>query len=306
MISLHDLQSQLRFIDSIHEDDEQGYEKILKAFINIKDIPAFTNIFYRIGNDNKPNVTFRTRTHTDSDFFDKIGDISTPPNWIVKSYGRCNRPNQSVFYSSENRPTSYMELVEYWAREKNIGEKISVTIGVWEFQRDLKFYIIPKPNLKERRTYEEKHYGSIYDQKMAENGFVGHPKQVSDMVFEFMYNKFSKSAKNDKRTYMITSAFSNLMLASLDIDGIIYPSVPFGGNGYNSAIKKSVVESGALKLVDVTKDSFIIGETEEGKHHFVQYDTFSTKDINHKTGEIKWNHGLHFLDRLMQLKNPFV
>ncbi len=306
MITIPELKNQFRLIESIDSDDEQAYEKMLNAFINIRFIPAFTNIFYRFDNDGKPNVTFRTRTHTDVEFFDAVSDIAHPPNWAAKSYLRCNRPNQSVFYSSENRPTSYMELVEYWAREKKIGEKIAVSIGMWEFQRDLNLYVIPVPDARKRETREENLYGEMYDRKMNQMGYNAHTKQICDLIFEFMYENFIKPAKNDKKTYLITSAFSNLIMTNQSIDGILYPSVPFERKGYNTAIKKSVVELGGLKLVDVTKDSFTIGETEEGKHHFVQYDTFSTKDINHETGLIKWNHSLHFLDRIMQLKNPFV
>lgn len=306
MINIPELQQQFQIIETINEDDEQAYEKILNAFINIRFIPAFINTFYRIGDDGQTRVTFRTRAHTDTDFFTDISDISFPPNWAVKSYLRCSRPHQSIFYSSENRPTSYLELVEYWAKEKNIGEKISVTIGMWEFQRDLNLYIIPRPRIEDRATDAEKFYGEMYDRKMHEMGYNAHTKQICDLIFEFMNAAFARPAKNDKKTYLITSAFSNLILSKPNADGILYPSVPFGGNGYNSAIKKSFVKSGGLKLVDVTKDSFTIGETEEGKHHFVQYDTFSTNKINHESGEIRWDHGLHFLQRVFQLKNPFV
>ncbi len=306
MRPIQEIREELNLIKSIDANDEQAYEKILNIFINIRFIPAFTNVFYRKLNDGKSNVTFRTRTHTDTEYFNNIDEITFPPNGIVKSYSRCNRPNQSVFYSSENRPTSYMELVEYWASEKNIGDKIAVSIGMWEFQRDLNFYIIPRPKIQDRKTKEEKLYGEMYDRKMAERGFDANTKQVSDLIFEFMYREFSRPAKNDKKTYLITSAFSNLIMTNPGIDGILYPSVPFGGNGYNSAIKKSVVEEGSIKLIDVTKDSFTIGETANGKHHFLQYDTFSTNKINQDSGEISWNHVGHFFDRAIQFKNPFV
>lgn len=306
MISISDLERELDYIESIDKDDEQAYEKILNAFINIRFIPSFTFKVIRIQHDGKPRVTFRTRTHMDVNFFESINDLSYPPNEIVKSYLRCNRPNQSVFYSSENRPTSYLELVEYWAKEKNIGEKIEVSIGMWQFQRDLVLYLIPIPNASDRETDGEKFYGEIYDQIIADAVYDNHTKQIISRIFEFMYKQFKKPAKHDKKTYMITSAFSNLIMSKPYIDGILYPSVPYQGQGYNTAIKKSVVESGALKLVEVTKDSFNIEETEEGMHSFIHYDSFSTSQIDSHTGEIRWNHMSRFFKKLFQFKNPFV
>jgi hypothetical protein len=304
MINLDEIQSALDYIAAIDENDEQAYEKILKTFINIRFIPAFTNTFYKNEDSGRLRATFRTRTHTDTKFFQKLNDISYPPSWTIKSYARCNRPNQSVFYCAENRPTSYMELVEYWAKEKNIGDKIAVTIGMWEFQRDLNLYIIPKP--QDRITDSEKFYGEMYDKKMAEGGYDKNMKDLSDLIFSFIYEQFSRPAKNDKKTYFITSAFTNLIMMNPNIDGILYPSVPYGGNGFNSAIKRSVVETGGIKLVHVTKDTFKIRETEEGKHHFLQIDSFSTNNINNESGEIKWNHFRHFIKRILQFSNPFT
>ncbi len=302
MKSIREISAGLQFIDSIDMEDAQAYEKIRDAFIDIRFLPAFTNIFYKIGNENKPNVTFRTRTHKKEKYFKNIEEVCHPKEKYVSSFARCNVPNQSVFYSSENRPTSYMELVEYWAQEKKIGEKVSVSIGVWEFQKDMNLYIIPKPNVNERRTREERFYGAMYDRKMAERKYTVQQKQASDLVFNYMYEKFSKPAKNDKLTYMITSAFSNLMLSQEHIDGILYPSVPFAFKGYNSAIKKSFVESGGLKLIEVTKDTLKIGETENGKHHFKQIDTCSTNKINQDKGDIKWNQVDCFFKSLIPLK----
>ena len=46
---------------------------------------------------------------------------------IYKMVCKCNRPFQSKFYCSENRPTSFMELVEYWAETKTL-RKVYATI----------------------------------------------------------------------------------------------------------------------------------------------------------------------------------
>lgn len=277
------------YIKSIDCEDEQSYESTLEAFLNFRWMPVFARIIPSKDESGNPFHVFRTRTHEKNEewFFDRK-DITFPPNEIVKKYARVNRPFQSVFYGSENRITSYMELVEYWAEENEIGDTLLVTIGMWEFQRDLKLLIIPKPNKEERKTDSEIGYGEMYDHFISNGKFTEIGKELSHLIFGFMFNEFMRPAKNDKKTYMTTSAYSNLIMAKTDLDGILYPSVPFGGEGYNLALKKKIVADGSIKLIDVTRDEFTIYETDAGKHHFFNSDTVSTRNINQATGEIQW------------------
>lgn len=278
----------LEYIKTIDFEDEQAYEKTLKNFINLNWIPVFTKKIPQLEETGKRTVVFRTRTHTDKDWFENISDITFPPNDIVKKFARVNRPFQSVFYGSENRPTSYMELVEYWASEKDFGEEVAVSIGMWEFQRNLNVLVIPRPYIDDRKTDAEKAYGEEYDAFIRDGKFNEYGIAISHLIFDYMSKEYMRPAKNDKKTYIITSAFSNLLLTRPEIDGLLYPSVPFGGEGYNLALKKSIVRNGNIKLVEVTKDTFIIKENERGKHHFLQTSSLSTKRINQKTGDIKW------------------
>ena len=170
-----------------------------------------------------------------------------------------------------------MELVEYWADEKEIGEEISVSIGTWEFQRDINVMIIPRPNKEDRKTLAEIEYGRRYDNFIESGKFTEFGVMASEIIFDFMSKEYIRPAKNDKKTYITTSAYSNLILLNEVIDGILYPSVPFNGNGYNLALKKKLANDGSLKLTEVAKDTFKIGEINNGKHHFIQKDTISTK-----------------------------
>jgi len=277
-----DLIQQLENIRAINAEEELAYERKYLAFRNLRWIPVFTNLIP------KNSVVFRTRTHNNENLFNNRFEISNPPNKIITKFARLNRPFQSVFYGSENRPTSYMELVEYWAEEKEIGEEISVSIGMWEFQRDINVMIIPRPNKEDRITDAEIEYGNRYDRFLANGKFNEIGKVLSDMIFDFMSKEYMRPAKKDKATYTTTTAYSNLIMLREDIDGILYPSVPFGGNGYNLALRKNLVENGDIKLIEVTKDSFTIGETDNGKHHFLQTDSKTSIAVNQETGEISW------------------
>lgn len=274
--------SKIEHIIRIEEDDELAYEKTFLAYRSIGVLPIITRII------KKETPIFRSRTHSDTgNFYRNIEEISYPQKQYVKNFARLNRPYQSVFYGSDNRPTSYMELTEYWAEEKEIGEEVSVTIGRWELQRDLILAMIPIPNHSERVSNGEKEVGSFYDEKKKE--FSEIKVRISDMLFDFLSKEFKKPAKKKKKTYLNTCSYGNIILTDEKIDGILYPSVPFGGQGYNIAIRKTIVDNGNIKLVKAWKDTLIITQNELGNHRFVQIKNMEAKEIDSKKGKIEWN-----------------
>lgn len=271
----------IQYVFEIDESSEQAYEKAFLAYRNIERVPIISDIWA------KGSLIFRSRTHESvEEVFEKISDISYPHEKYVKNFARVNRPYQSVFYGSENRPTSYMELVEYWAETRKFGEKLSVTIGMWELQKDLTLAIIPIPNPDERLTREEKQVGENYDIKKKEH--KGSDVVISDTLFDFLSKEFRKPAKNNKAVYIRTASISNLFLINPVLDGIIYPSVPFGGQGYNIVLRKSIIDNQGIKLIGVGKDTFQITESENKKHNFTQIGNIEAKSIDHEKGLIIW------------------
>lgn len=277
-----DLNRRLKIIFEINENDEYAYENAFLCFRNIQHLPVFT---YKVP---KGSMIFRTRTNDTQNHFTKISEISYPRNEFVKKFARLNRPFQSLFYGSENRPTSYIELVEYWADEKKIGDTLQVTIGMWEFQRDVNLLIVPKPQKGDRKTDAESYYGEMFDNFLESGNLTEFGKINSEIVFEYMSKEFGKPSKKDKKTYIITSSYSNIMFQNTNIDGILYPSVPFGGDGYNIGLRRELVDNEIIKLIEVTEDIFVIEATPEGKHHFFNTNTQSTRNINAARDEIIW------------------
>jgi len=87
-------------LENIDYEDEFAYEQANKAFQSIDHIPVFID---KVDANTK---ICRSRTHLkNQEFFEKINDIFIPPEKIVTSYARCNKPFQSKLYGSENRPT---------------------------------------------------------------------------------------------------------------------------------------------------------------------------------------------------------
>ncbi len=266
-------------LDSIDPTDELAYEKAITTFNSIGHLPIF------IVTVEKSKV-FRTRTHDTADHFTNISDIAITPRNFVKDFARCNRPFQSTFYSSENRPTSFMELIEYWAETKNFGDKLYITIGLWETTRPVNLIIVTTPDISKRESQFDKYHGEAYDEHLKNRSKK--EQEFSALFFNYLFDKFRKPAKHDPKTYIITTAYANLALTQAKelADGISYPSVPFKGNGVNLALKESY--SKTLKLTHAMWTEFEITPIDEGKHSFTESKSILTEKIDLATGTIQW------------------
>ena len=251
-------------LEAINPAEEYAYEKAILAYLTIKKMPI---LLYDIP---VGTIIFRTRTHETNNLFKTVADISITPNPFVKNFARCNRPFQSKFYCSENRPTSFMELVENWAETKNFGEKIYVTIGRWELKKELRTIIVTTPDKENRISEFDKYHGE------AMETFIGNCepeiREATTIFYRYLFDKFRKPAKHDPKTYIITTAYCNLALthSMSKADGIYYPSVPFSGQGVNFAINADFVTLENIELTNVIRNEMSISENENKKHSFTE------------------------------------
>jgi hypothetical protein len=268
-------------LENINPNDEYAYENAILAYCNIEIIPIILDDI-SIGNE-----FFRARTHKTNDFFTTIDEISIAPNQYVDSFARCNRLFQSKFYCSENRPTSYAELVEYWSDTKEIGEKVYVTIGRWKLKKTLTTIVVTTPDPENRISEFDKRYASIMDNLLMNCNVE--MREASIIFYRYMFKKFRKSAKNDTKTYIITSAFCNLafLYSKGQANGICYPSVPFAEQGINIAINPDFITSENIELIDVIRNEMGIYENESKKSSFKETAILqSTIDITNNL--IEW------------------
>lgn len=82
---------------------------------------------------------------------------------------------------------------------------------------------------------------------------------------------------------MLTTAYSNLVFSHDMVEGVIYPSVPFGGNGFNVAFFPKIIEDNRLRLLDVMR----IELNENGKLNFVEQSA-TRGVINYASRTITW------------------
>jgi hypothetical protein len=244
------IQNCIDILKSIDPTDPTGFDTAIAAFEQMGKLPFFILDFPAL-----PINVFHSRTHETNDYFVDFADISIPPAKFVKSFARCNVPHQPVFYCSDFRQTSYMELLEYWVEEKK-EEFLYVTIGKWKIRNSLKLLIVTSPFEGDRITSFDKMHGIKLDHFI--NQQCGEMKSAMIMFYKFLYDKFRKPAKKDPQTYIITSAYCNFAfnLKQDTIDAILYPSVPYDGKGFNLAIKPTYNFEKNMKLVMVARDTF--------------------------------------------------
>ncbi|MBS1559340.1 MAG: hypothetical protein JST69_11515 [Bacteroidetes bacterium] len=281
-LTKQNVQDAISKLESIDANDEFAYEKAVLTYLTIKFLPIF------IVDLPIEMIFFRSRTHKSNTLFENISDISLPPDKAIESYARCNRPFQVKFYCSENRPTSYMELIENWIDTNKIGDKVYVTISEWRLRPSLPLIIVTTPDQEKRISEFDKTHGKIFDTFMDDH--KGETKEANKLFYQYLFEKFRKPAKKDIKTYIITSAYCNvsLYLAGEKAAGIYYPSVPFNGQGMNFCINKQHVTKENFDLMNVARNEFLVEENEIGKYGFVETELKKSKGLDLESMTIKW------------------
>lgn len=276
------VQNSIDNLQSIDPSDPKAYEKAIVAFKSMGQLPFFILDFPKL-----PINIFHTRTHDTNNYFEKFSDIAIPNRKFVKSFGRCNIPHQPVFYCSDIRPTSYLELLEYWIEEKK-EEFLYATIGKWTIENSLKLLIITSPSEKDRQSPYDKMYGKKLDHFINQQN--GDMKNAIIILYKFLFDKFRKPAKKDPQTYIITAAYSNFAfnMTKDSVDGILYPSVPSEEKGINLAIKGTYNFEKNMKLILVTRDTFRRID-KEPLPKFQEFESKQAKNIDYCKKKIIWH-----------------
>jgi len=275
---LKHIEDSINEIESIDFRNNWSYEKVIHSILKIQKLPII------LFNEPKGNFIFRSRINDGVKPFVYVSKISIPDEKFVQNYARANKPKQSLFYGSENRITSYMEFAMYLAECTPFNEEVSITIGIWEIQRDLTFALVFNPEIS-RDTKYNKYHGEAFDDFIRKT-----PEELRKgtlKFFKFIGEKYAELADKNTNNYLITCAYSNIIFAYEQCEGIMYPSVPSGGDAFNVVIKKNAINEDVLKLKEVKMDKFIAREQPNGKHDFVNNASMDASNI--ANDKIEWN-----------------
>lgn len=203
----------------------------------------------------KDFYVYRAR-YIDGDFPEHKKQVSYPyETRFVNSFGRCNFPEQQVFYGSvpsekiqEARVTGISEIIDFDSLDRN--KRHFIAVGKWLVLEDI---FLAELYLRD---------DSIKN-KITENANTFHKKQLNTLdtelrqVNEEILTFFSDELTEPKGRYELTSTISNLYFnkylkkkdgtESLTVEGILYPSVKTEGQGMNVALLPTAVDN-KLKL----------------------------------------------------------
>ncbi|MDO6445177.1 RES domain-containing protein [Colwellia sp. 1_MG-2023] len=188
-----------------------------------------------------PGLTlYRGRIISDGQLLKNKSDFSYCPEEKITEFGRCNSPDNTVFYGSNNLDTVLSEL------KPEIGDIVQV--GVAQLKQGSSFEIAVLGEVDHIRRYERSLLGqpNMYVEKIFKD-FLPNEQSKIYLIDAFCAEMFSLP-NNNQKDYFFTCALSNLIfdLPAKEkkgaVDGFVYPSVAHRG-GINLAIKPKSFDS---------------------------------------------------------------
>ncbi len=178
---------------------------------------------------------WRARKNCGNVFFDNIKQLWYPPAHLIAYFGRMNQPNSPMFYVSASRDIALLEL-------RPIPGDLITVLEVRLFDRE------KSPHVMEIGVAEKVSQHSLgRDVKILENtsfgrSFLGDEIKKNLLIRNFLAKEVTRSVgSEDKWHFKVTAAIAGNLLASREIDGILYPSIAGDGlaskGGQNLALK---------------------------------------------------------------------
>lgn len=241
-------------------------------------------IFYGLTNTSNVKL-YRGRIDNSIKKFDSTQDLSYKPKEIVNDYGRCNKPNESIFYGSTNIETVLSEITP------EIGDRIHFSTSSIKKENEIIVTSIGEIDHIRRYgaslTYNQagiyQHINNLLSDLKQKNPDI---HLMALLIDAFLSEIFSKPAYTYK-DYKFTSAVSDIIYSYHNTDeenrndGFSYPSVKHRG-GINYSIKADSFD----KYMKIEK-AFIIEITDSLGFGLYGYKMINESEniINQK---IKW------------------
>ncbi|MBI2280480.1 MAG: RES domain-containing protein [Bacteroidetes bacterium] len=191
------------------------------------------------------------RNEADNEFFHKTKDLHYADPEFVTTYGRVNKPGQSMFYCAESNQICRLELLHDYLLKNDVGHERYFTYSQWEINKELNFLVLAvAPSNREisnRFTIRDDCFNFIKSQPTD-------TQQSYFNLFDLTSNFLLKNAKTDYSVYVVCSAIANFFTIRFPtIDGLIYPTVQ-GNTGYNFVLRPHTIGN---KMILPKKDVYM-------------------------------------------------
>ena len=223
------------------EDNIQDLYSVFKR-ANVSSLPII-RIFL------PPGTSFiRQRINEKDRDFSSISDLTYPPADKVTKYGRANIPYNPLFYCctfKKNgdrmqipRLVALLETSEFAKDNESSGIERS-TCSTWTSNKELSLIALPFSNSYLRPCDDILKINQTWENNVTYNNL---DKEALELV-EYMSDEIAKHYKNSEEYFKIAHFIYYLMRINpqtKDADGIIYPSVPAEGEGFNVVLKPEI------------------------------------------------------------------
>ncbi|MCE7864289.1 MAG: RES domain-containing protein [Bacteroidetes bacterium CHB5] len=229
----------------------------------------------------------RVRNNYGAEIFTNEHDISFRRDLKnIAEYGRANLMYESVFYGSMfPKDIAFARITNILETNKILKSGIKdhkgrhkFTTGQWEVVGHLNIVVLP---FNQRALLNNYITRIEYERYMDSiNSLPKRDQQLIVLLMNFLANEFGKDVV-DHADYKLSAAFSHVFLASLGLDGIIYPSRKAEFKSYNIALKPSAVDN--IKLLKAGLYELDIDGTQVGMNMLAY-----AIDLGSKNMEFVW------------------
>lgn len=227
--------------------EKQNTDELYDIFRMVPDVDYPVLRFYLYPG----TVLIRQRINLPGAEFNKVSDLGCPPASCIHSYERANVPYQAMFYTcsfpgdyeadGDNLPPRVVALLEtssfYRDREASGIERC--TVSLWDVVKDLELVAMPFLFDYSRACKDILAINDAWNRELAKYDVN---KEGLELV-EYMAKEIGKTFSSNIEYFKIAN-FINYLLnvneKTKNVDGIIYPSVPAAGAGFNVALKPDV------------------------------------------------------------------
>lgn len=195
----------------------------------------------------------RARINYDGTMYNSEKELSyRPDDWAVRNYGRAHSPVRSVFYGvlgTESREAA-IETVLSETNEIFRNTDRQDTIPPLDFFCTISAWKVIRPIEVAQMLFSIKFVNNI---KWIRDGYIHfldnfasklQPEQIETvrLLLEFISDEFAKPLIRTHEDYIISAAYSQFVIESTPLKGILYPSVRTNGYGVNVALYPSTVD----------------------------------------------------------------
>ena len=255
------------------------------SFCNLKEkriqiLSCLKSIYYDV-HDLCPfheNYVFRAIINKTSTPYDSITRISYNPE--PKYISRANLIGQGIGYYACAPDISIIEACQEQLKSTNI-RNFDLTVSKWKIKKTIPVQIICHSKQAQSKGTDLMEFYRATKNKRKKDLPAGKYRTWC-LKMQFIANQYAKTEILCNKDYYISAWHSKNILNHPEIDGIIYPSVPYIYKGFNYAFSVAVFKNSNLELEEVSQYSAQFNKNNIREYPYIELIKSTKKYITDK------------------------